>query len=96
MSEDQEQQGSIPECRGTEYEPQDGKEHLRRAAESVRAAVEVTAGELRQAAETKAGEIRAKARTLTDDTEAYVRENPLRAVLTALGIGFVLGLIFRR
>jgi ElaB/YqjD/DUF883 family membrane-anchored ribosome-binding protein len=25
-----------------------------------------------------------------------VRENPTKAVLTALGIGFVLGLIFRR
>jgi ElaB/YqjD/DUF883 family membrane-anchored ribosome-binding protein len=25
-----------------------------------------------------------------------VRENPMKAVMTALGIGFVLGLIFRR
>jgi ElaB/YqjD/DUF883 family membrane-anchored ribosome-binding protein len=30
------------------------------------------------------------------DTKQYVRENPTRAVFTALGVGFVLGLTFRR
>ena len=35
--------------------------------------------------------------TLTeDDGKQYVRENPTKAVFTALGVGFVLGLIFRR
>jgi ElaB/YqjD/DUF883 family membrane-anchored ribosome-binding protein len=33
---------------------------------------------------------------LQDDGEQYVRENPTKAVFTALGVGFVLGLIFRR
>src|SRR6201993_4378852 len=37
-----------------------------------------------------------RARTFHDDAEQYVRENPTRAVFTALGVGFVLGLIFRR
>ena len=31
-----------------------------------------------------------------DDSKQYVRENPTKAVFTALGVGFVLGLIFRR
>ncbi len=31
-----------------------------------------------------------------DDAEQYVRENPTKAIFTALGVGFVLGLIFRR
>jgi ElaB/YqjD/DUF883 family membrane-anchored ribosome-binding protein len=31
-----------------------------------------------------------------DDADQYVRGNPTKAVFTALGIGFVLGLIFRR
>jgi len=35
-------------------------------------------------------------RTFQDDAEQYVRENPTKAVVTALGIGFVLGMIFRR
>ena len=39
---------------------------------------------------------RDRARTLQEDGEQYVRENPTKAVFTALGIGFVLGLIFRR
>jgi ElaB/YqjD/DUF883 family membrane-anchored ribosome-binding protein len=28
--------------------------------------------------------------------EVYVRENPGKSVATALGVGFVLGLLFRR
>ena len=35
-------------------------------------------------------------RSFQDDTEQYVRENPTKAVFTALGFGMVLGLIFRR
>ena len=34
-------------------------------------------------------------RTLREDGEDYVRENPMKAVFTALGVGFILGLIFR-
>ncbi len=88
-------------------EIESGKEHIRQAAESFRSAAEAKASELKQlaeeraaqfrsAAEAKAEELRNRARTLGEDAEAYVRENPLRAVATALGVGFVLGLIFRR
>jgi ElaB/YqjD/DUF883 family membrane-anchored ribosome-binding protein len=35
-------------------------------------------------------------RTLKQDTDDYVRRNPAKAVFTALGIGFVLGLMRRR
>jgi ElaB/YqjD/DUF883 family membrane-anchored ribosome-binding protein len=37
-----------------------------------------------------------RAGTLREDGEDYVRENPMRAVFATLGIGFVLGWIFRR
>jgi ElaB/YqjD/DUF883 family membrane-anchored ribosome-binding protein len=84
-----------------------GKAHAYQAAEELREAAEAKARELRSVAEAKAGEYRHKAeqayddaatrvRSLREDGEAYVRENPTRAVLTALGVGFVLGLIFRR
>ena len=39
---------------------------------------------------------RNRARTFQEDANHFVRENPTKAVFTALGIGFVLGLIFRR
>jgi ElaB/YqjD/DUF883 family membrane-anchored ribosome-binding protein len=41
-------------------------------------------------------EAKQRARTLREDGEDYVRENPTKAVFTALGVGFMLGLIFRR
>ena len=86
-------------------------EELRAAAEEkatqLRAAAETKAAELRATAGTKVQEYRVKAEetyeqartqahSLQEEGEAYVRENPLRGVLAALGVGFVLGLMFRR
>ena len=39
---------------------------------------------------------RRRVRSFQDESKQYVRENPTKAVFTALGVGFVLGLIFRR
>jgi ElaB/YqjD/DUF883 family membrane-anchored ribosome-binding protein len=83
------------------------KSHARKAAEDLKSAAGAVAEEYRGRAEQvwedargKAGQAwedaRYRARTFQEDSEQYVRENPTKAVLTALGIGFVLGLIFRR
>jgi ElaB/YqjD/DUF883 family membrane-anchored ribosome-binding protein len=83
------------------------KTHARKAAEDLKSAAGAIAGEYRGKAEQAWGEARdkaeqawgdatARARTFQEDAEQYVRENPTKAVFTALGIGFVLGLIFRR
>src|SRR5213082_1416266 len=83
------------------------KMHARKAAEDLRDAAGAIAGEYRgkaeQAwtgargkAEQAIGDARTRARTFQDDAEEYVRENPTKAIFTALGVGFVLGLIFRR
>ena len=37
-----------------------------------------------------------RVRSFQDDSKQYIRENPTKAVFTALGVGLVLGLIFRR
>ena len=86
---------------------QSSKEHARRAAEDLKSAAGAFAEEYRGKAEQALGEARGKAeqawgdardraRTFQEHAEQYVRENPTKAIFTALGIGFVLGLIFRR
>ena len=54
------------------------------------------AEELRGQAEAAWGDAKVKMRTYQEDGEAYVRENPTRAVVGALAAGFILGLVFRK
>ncbi|MEP6936860.1 MAG: hypothetical protein ABI871_02210 [Chthoniobacterales bacterium] len=72
------------------------KTHVRRAADDLKSAAGAVADEYRGKAEQAWGDARDRARTLQEDGEQYVRENPTKAVFSALGIGFVLGMIFRR
>jgi ElaB/YqjD/DUF883 family membrane-anchored ribosome-binding protein len=72
------------------------KTHARRAAEDLRTAATDIAGEYRGKAEQVWGDAQDRVRTFQEDGEQYVRDNPTKAVFTALGIGFVLGIIFRR
>ncbi len=72
------------------------KEHARRAAEDLKTAASSMAGEYRGKAEQAWGDAQERVRTFQEDGEAYVRENPTKAVFTALGIGFLIGIIFRR
>jgi ElaB/YqjD/DUF883 family membrane-anchored ribosome-binding protein len=73
-----------------------GVTHARRAAEEFKSAAGAVADEYRGRAEEVWNDATTRVRTFQDDTEQYVRENPTKAVFSALGIGFVLGLIFRR
>ena len=41
-------------------------------------------------------EAKKRLRTLRDDGEDYVRTNPVKAVLGALGVGFILGVMLKR
>jgi len=72
------------------------KGHVKQAAGDLRAAATATASELRGRAEHAYSDARERVRTLQDDGEQYVRENPTKAVLTAVAVGFVLGLVYRR
>jgi ElaB/YqjD/DUF883 family membrane-anchored ribosome-binding protein len=86
-------------------------EDLRGAAEAIAGEYRGKAEDVWNAAQGKAEQVwtdargraehawddaRTRARTFQDDAEQYVRENPTKAIFTALGVGFVLGLIFRR
>ena len=70
--------------------------HARTAAEELKSAAGAMADEYRGRAEEVWNDARYRVRSFQEDSEQYVRENPTKAVFTALGIGFVLGLIFRR
>ena len=58
--------------------------------------LKATAGAITGKVEQTWDDARDRAGTFQEDSKQYVRENPTKAVFTALGIGFVLGLIFRR
>jgi ElaB/YqjD/DUF883 family membrane-anchored ribosome-binding protein len=51
---------------------------------------------LRESATEQWQESRVKAREIQVTAEDYIRENPTKCVLSALGIGFLVGLIVRR
>jgi ElaB/YqjD/DUF883 family membrane-anchored ribosome-binding protein len=79
-----------------EEEVRRGAANARKAAENLRSAAGAVADQYRGRAEEVWQDASSRVRTFQDDTEQYVRDNPTKAVLTALGVGFVLGLIFRR
>ena len=85
----------------------DGKQHATQAMNDLRAAAQAKAAEFRATAEGKVNEIRGRAehaytearnraQGFRGESEQWIKENPTRAVLTAMGVGFILGLMFRK
>ena len=68
----------------------------RSTSENMRSTVASLPQDYTDQASRELNETKQRLRTLREDGEDYVRENPMKAVMTTLGIGFVLGLIFRR
>jgi ElaB/YqjD/DUF883 family membrane-anchored ribosome-binding protein len=73
-----------------------GVTHVRKAADDLRSAAGAMADEYRERGKEVLDDALDRVRSFQDDSKQYVRQNPTRAVFTALGVGFVLGLIFRR
>jgi len=73
-----------------------GGTHARKAAEDLRSAAGAMADEYRARGKEVWDDALHRVQSFQDDSKQYVRENPTKAVFTALGVGFVLGLIFRR
>ncbi|MFO1485227.1 MAG: hypothetical protein U1F71_17840 [Verrucomicrobiaceae bacterium] len=73
---------------------------LRNAAEAraqqFRASAEEKAGEFRHYADQTIHDARERYADLRAEAEKFAREKPLQALLTAFGIGFVIGSILRR
>jgi ElaB/YqjD/DUF883 family membrane-anchored ribosome-binding protein len=73
-----------------------GGMHARKAAEDLGSAAGSIADEYRERGKEVLDEAVHRVRSFQDDSKQYIRENPTKAVFTALGVGLVLGLIFRR
>ena len=73
-----------------------GLTHVRKAADDLRSSASAMADEYRERGKEVLDDALHRVRSFQDDSKQYVRENPTKAVFTALGVGFVLGLIFRR
>jgi ElaB/YqjD/DUF883 family membrane-anchored ribosome-binding protein len=75
-------------------------EDIRQAAgqkvDELRGAAQGKAQELRSAAESTWSDARSQAKSWQAEGEAYVRKNPAKAVLIALGVGLLLGLLLRK
>jgi ElaB/YqjD/DUF883 family membrane-anchored ribosome-binding protein len=71
---------------------QSTRTHGQQAAQDLKSTPGAIAGKVEQTWD----DARDRVRIFREDSNQYVRENPTKAVFTALGIGFVLGLIFRR
>ena len=73
-----------------------GEEEAWHTAEDLKsAAPPAVAKEYTEKASAVLDEAKDRVRTLREDGEDYVRKNPMKAVFTALGVGFVLGLIYK-
>ena len=88
------EESAAPASAGEKIES--GTAHIRKAAEDFKSVAGAVAGEYRGKAEEAWNDASDRVRSFQDDAEDYVRENPTKAIFTALGVGFVLGLIFRR
>jgi len=73
-----------------------GVTHIHKATEDLGLAAGATADEYRARGKEVWDDAVHRVRSFQDDSTQYIRENPTKAVFTALGIGLVLGLIFRR
>ena len=71
------------------------REDWRSTSEDMKSTVTAVAQDYTDKTSKALDEAKKRVRTLREDGEDYVRENPTKAVFTALGVGFMLGLIFR-
>ena len=96
MTEEYETTAPGPSASGDAHgELESSKTYPRQAGGDRKSAAGALAEEYRGKAEQVWSDAKDRARTFQEDSKEYVRENPTKAVFTALGIGFILGLIFR-
>lgn len=86
--------GNLKEAAGAKAE--DLRQAAGQKADELRSAAQDKAQELREAAESAWSGARSKAKSWHSEGEVYVRNNPTKAVLIALGFGLLLGFSLRK
>lgn len=74
---------------------QAAKSHAIEAAGELRHAAEEKVVQLREVASAKAEHFRSSAKEHVSELESYVRDNPVKAVMVSLGVGMVMGMLWR-
>ena len=72
------------------------RESATEKASALKAAATETAHQFKESATDQWEDTRVKARELQVTAEDYIRQNPTKCVISALGLGFLIGLIVRR
>jgi ElaB/YqjD/DUF883 family membrane-anchored ribosome-binding protein len=67
-----------------------------RTVEDLKSAAPALAKDYVELATEASDQTQARLHTLRKEAEDYVRENPMKTVLTALGVGFMLARVLRR
>ena len=80
----------------SKFESTNRESETRRAADDLKSAARAAADAYRSKAEQAWGNAQERARSFQNEIEQEVRANPVKAIFSVLGIGFLLGLIFRR
>ena len=97
MTEEYKTTAAAPSVAGDAHEElESNKTYDRQAGGDWKSAAGVLAEEYRGKAEQVWSDAKDRARTFQEESKEYVRENPIRVIFAVLGIGFVLGLMFRR
>jgi ElaB/YqjD/DUF883 family membrane-anchored ribosome-binding protein len=78
------------------HELQSTQTHGQQATDHLKSAAGTIGAQHRDKTEQTRDDARDRVRMFQENANQYVRENPTKTVFTAFGIGFVLGLIFRR
>lgn len=89
-----EKAGQFREFAGTKAH--DIKETATAKAHDLKETATVKGQQFKEAAGEQIQQGQVKAREAHADAEEYVRQNPTKSILTALGVGFLIGLVVRR
>jgi ElaB/YqjD/DUF883 family membrane-anchored ribosome-binding protein len=96
MLEDSKTSTGISSSSSTQSELQKKRTEVREVTDDLASEAKAVAEECREKAAQLWNDGPKRTRTFQEEGEQYVRDNPMKTVITVLGVGIALGLIYRR